>query len=287
MAEILSESLLLAAVLGAIAAAIPLLLATLGESVGEASGVLNLGIEGQMLFGAYVGFVVAYATQHVWLGMLAACAVGLLSALPMLLALVLNLNQIVVGLAVYLGGLGITSVMHELWLSESNPRIAPGFDWIGVAAVLLVIAVQLIMSRTRWGLLVQATGYNPKSVEVAGASVLGIRALSVIFGSVCSALAGAYLSIQVVGTFTPGMTHGLGFLAIIVTVLARTKIWTGALLSLAFGMIVALGTFSQLTELSVPSDVISIIPFVLVMIVLGFTRKRQLDNRVLGVNYER
>lgn len=287
MAEILSASVLLAAVLGAIAAAIPLLLATLGESVGESSGVLNLGVEGQMLLGAYVGFVVSYSSQQVWLGMLAACAVGLLSSIPMVLALVLNLNQIVVGLAVYLGGLGITSVMHELWLSDSNPRIAPGFDWIAIAAVLLVIAVQILMSRTRLGLLVQATGYNPRAAEVAGASVLRIRAFSVLFASVCSALAGAYLSVQVVGTFTPGMTHGLGFLAIIVTVLARTKIWTGALLSLAFGMIVALGTFSQLTELSVPSDVISIIPFVLVMIVLGFTRKRQLDNRVLGVNYER
>lgn len=272
MTDLLTVQFILAVALGALAATMPLLLASIGELVGEASGVLNLGIEGVMLIGAFVGFMVTLATGQPWLGFAAAAGAGLIASLPMLLAVMLGLNQIVVGLAVYLGGLGLTSVLYEAWLANENPRIAPSASWMLGVAVALAAGTGWWLRRSDAGLRLRAVGLNPRAVDVAGISVSRVRAFAVLFGGACSGLAGAYLSIQVVGSFTPEMTHGVGFLAIIVVMLSRTRVWLAVVSSLAYGLIVAVGTALQFTGLSVSNDVIAIVPFVLIVIVLAIPR---------------
>lgn len=287
MSTLLTAPFLIAVIIGALAAAMPLLLAALGEFIGERSGVLNLGIEGVMLVGAYTGFVVALSSGQLWLGYGAAVAAALVATVPMLLAVTLGLNQIVVGLAVFLAGLGLTSVLHEAFLATTNPRIGLGVSWLVPFALLLAVAIGFWLKRSVVGLRLTVAGLNPRALDVAGYSVPRIRATSVLFGGAAAGLGGAYLSLNVVGSFTPGMTHGVGFLAIIVVMLARTRVSLVVLSSLAFGAIVSLGTASQFTPVSLSTDLIEIIPFVLVMLVLTLTRFRTPHAQTLGNMYTR
>lgn len=285
--NIVSLPFLLVVLSAALAAAVPLMLAAVGEIVGEQSGVLNLGLEGILLVGAFVGFVAAYTSDSVIVGFGAAVIAGLIASLPMVAAVRLGLDQIVVGLAVYLGGLALTSIAFDALLAASNPRIPPGAWWVALVAIGFAIAVWQWMARTRLGLVVRATGLNPRAVDTVGGSVPKIRMLSVLFGGATAGLAGAYLSLQVVGSFTSGMTHGLGFLAIVLAMLVRERVWLGILSALIYGLLVSLGTASQLTTLSISSDVIEIVPFVLVIVVLLFARFRTASSALLGSSYTR
>lgn len=272
MSEMLNSQFVFALVLAAIAATVPLLFAAVGELVAESSGVLNLGIEGVMLVGAFVGFAVTWSTGSHWLGFFAAAVAGLLASLPMVAAVIFGLNQIVVGLAVYLAGLGLTSVLFEAWFSESNPRVAFGAPWMLGIAVVLTAATAWWLHRTTAGLRLRAAGLNPTALDVAGISVAKVRAGAVLFGGVTASVGGAYLSLQVVGSFTPAMTHGAGFLAIIVVMISRGRVWLAGLSSLVYGVIVSLGTAAQFTGLEISSDVIAIIPFVLILLLLALPR---------------
>lgn len=287
MSNLLTVSFLTAAILGALAAAMPLLLAALGEFLGERSGVLNLGIEGVMLIGAYTAFTVALISGQLWLGYLAAVAAALVATVPMMLAVTLGLNQIVVGLAVFLAGLGLTSVLHEAFLAETNPRISLSVAWLVPFALLLAFVISMWLRRSLAGLRLTVAGLNPRALDVAGYSVSRIRLGAVLFGGATAGLGGAYLSLNVVGSFTPGMTHGVGFLAIIVVMLARTRVVLVVLSSLAYGVIVSLGTASQFTTVSLPTDLIEIVPFVLVMLILSLTRFRTPAAQTLGNVYTR
>ena len=287
MSDILTVQFFIAVCLGAGAAMMPLLFASLGELVGEASGVLNLGIEGVMLIGAFVGFAVTLTTREPWLGFFAAAVAGAVASLPMLLAVTLGLNQIVVGLAVYLGGLGLTSVLYEAWFASENPRIAPNSGWMLWVGVGLSVACAWWLRRTDAGLRLRAAGLSPKALDVAGISVARVRGLAVVFGSVTAALGGAYLALQVVGSFTPAMTHGTGFLAIIVVMLSRTRVWVMALSALIYGLIVSLGTAVQFTGLSLPNDIVAITPFVLILIALSVSRFCTPTQSTLGNVYTR
>jgi simple sugar transport system permease protein len=114
-----------------------------------------------------------------------------------------------------------------------------------------------------------------------------VRVGAVLFGGGLAGLGGAYLSLQVVGSFTPAMTQGLGFLAIVVAMLARERVWVGILSALIYGVMVSIGTASQLTTVSIPSDVIEMAPFILVIVVLSFARFRTTGSAALGNSYIR
>ncbi|MCY4480325.1 MAG: ABC transporter permease, partial [Rhodospirillales bacterium] len=121
---LLSDAFLISLIAGAVAAGVPLLLAGLGEQVSEKAGVLNIGIEGMMLFGAYAGFATAFGTNSLWLGFLAGAAAGLVMAMLMALFCVrLGLNQIVIGIALTLGADGITALLHHVQFSRTYPRL--------------------------------------------------------------------------------------------------------------------------------------------------------------------
>src|ERR1700722_18173828 len=124
MSILLTESFLTALIAGAVTAGVPLLLAGLGEQISEKAGVLNIGIEGMMLLGAYVGFVVTYETGSFGLGFLGGGIGGLLAALIVLvLCIRLGLNQIVIGIAVTIGAQGLTSLLHYFEFSREYPRL--------------------------------------------------------------------------------------------------------------------------------------------------------------------
>lgn len=289
MSNLLTSAFLATFVVGCIMGAMPLMLAAVGETIGEAAGVLNLGIEGVMLVGAYVGYVVALDSHSLWLGMLAGAIGGAVMSLVMLVLNVwFGLNQIVIGIAVSLAGTGITSVLYLELYGAKSPRVPAPAEWImpGLshipviggslfsqpfifwASILLIVGAAWAMKKTNWSLSIRAAGQTPASLDAAGGSVMRTRSQAVLIGGAFAGIGGAYLSLIATGAFTPVITNGIGYVAIIVTMVTNGRIVWVAAMSLLFGFSVSLGTVLQLTGLNISTDLIGMLPYVVVMIVL-------------------
>ncbi|QKD05474.1 putative B6 ABC transporter permease subunit 1 [Mesorhizobium loti] len=308
MTGLFSEVFLSALLFGAVTAAIPLLLAGLGEQMSEKAGVLNIGIEGMMLAGAYLGFVGAFYSGSLWLGFLAGAAGGVAVALVMaLLCVRIGLNQIVIGIALTLGLEGLTALLHHFQFSRSYPRlpaadatvipllsdipvIGPAFfkhHLIVYLAVALVFAMSYLYRRTQLGLNLQAAGDKPAALDVAGIDVIRTRTIAVLTTGALAGLGGAYLANVGAGLFIPFITNGAGFLGIVLAMLARGRpIWVlfGALL---FGVCLSLTTAMQVAGINIPTDVIQMLPFLAVMIMLVLFGRRASLPAALGIPYER
>lgn len=259
---------------GALTAAMPLLLAGLGEQIAERAGVLNVGIEGMMLAGAYAGFVVAFATGSLWAGLLAGAVAGGVVALPMLLLCVAwALDQVVVGVALTLAAEGATALLHHFTFSTSYPRLSAPTAWLGrfpldYAALSLVPALGWVFRHTPLGLHWHAVGEHPAAVDRAGLGVTRLRALAVLCAGLLAGLGGAYMADIGAGIFVPFMTNGAGFVAIVLAMLARGRpslVLAGALL---FGVSLQAATLLQLLDVPAPSDVVQMLPFAVVMLLL-------------------
>ncbi|PSJ58969.1 putative B6 ABC transporter permease subunit 1 [Pseudaminobacter soli (ex Li et al. 2025)] len=308
MTGLFDEVFLAALLFGAVTAAVPLLLAGLGEQMSEKAGVLNIGIEGMMILGAYLGFLGAYYSGSLWLGFLAGALGGMaVAAVMALLCVRLGLNQIVIGIALTLGLEGLTALLHHFQFSRSYPRL-PAADKTAIPlladipvlgpalfqhhlvvyfAVALVFVMIYIYRRTQLGLNLQAAGDKPAALDVAGIDVIRTRTIAVLTTGALAGLGGAYLANVGAGIFIPFITNGAGFLGIVLAMLARGRpLWVlfGALL---FGVCLSLTTAMQVAGINMPTDIIQMLPFLAVMIMLVlFGRKASLP-AALGMPYER
>ena len=308
MSGLFGEVFLGALLFGAVTASVPLLLAGLGEQMSEKAGVLNIGIEGMMIFGAYIGFVVAYYSGSLWLGFLGGAVGGMAVALIMgLLCVRLGLNQIVIGIGLTLGFEGLTALLHHFQFSRSYPRLPAAeatniplladIPVLGPAlfrhhllvylAVLLVLLMRYIYGRTQLGLNLQAAGDKPAALDVAGVDVVRTRMIAVLTTGAMAGLGGAYLANIGAGIFVPFITNGAGFLGVVLAMLARGRPSWVLLGALVFGLCLSLTTALQVAGINIPTDVIQMIPFLAVMAMLiAFGRKSSLP-AALGVPYER
>ncbi|MBN9257021.1 MULTISPECIES: ABC transporter permease [unclassified Mesorhizobium] len=308
MTGLFSEVFLSALLFGAVTAAIPLLLAGLGEQMSEKAGVLNIGIEGMMLAGAYLGFVGAFYSGSLWLGFLTGIAGGVaVAAIMALLCVRIGLNQIVIGIALTLGLEGLTALLHHFQFSRSYPRlpaadatvipllsdipiVGPAFfkhHLIVYLAVALVFGMTYLYRRTQLGLNLQAAGDKPAALDVAGIDVMRTRTIAVLTTGAMAGLGGAYLANVGAGLFIPFITNGAGFLGIVLAMLARGRpVWVlfGALL---FGVCLSLTTAMQVAGINIPTDVIQMLPFLAVMIMLVLFGRRASLPAALGIPYER
>lgn len=304
----MTEAAITAFLLAVFASMIPLLLAGLGESVAEQAGVLNVGLEGVLLVGGFAAFVTTHATGNFWLGFLGGALAGaVLQAVLIVLSIWLGANQIVVGIGMILAGTGVTSMLYDWSFAGTRPRLGLPDVWTlfplseipitgpvlfarpGMFTLTFVIAALTAfwLSRTGPGLRLRAAGQGPAALDAVGGSVVRIRSLAVLFGGLMAGLGGAYLVLVSAGTFTPGMTHGLGFLAIVAAMLSRGRVLWLVGISLIYGLFVAMGTALQLTSISLPNDVITMVPFVAVMIVLAISRGGSALPPALAVPYVR
>ncbi|MEZ5666539.1 MAG: ABC transporter permease [Alphaproteobacteria bacterium] len=308
MDALLTEVFIGSLLFGAVTAAVPLLLAGLGEQVSEKAGVLNIGIEGMMLLGAFVGFAVTYKEDSFWLGFLAGGAAGMAAAALMVVFCVFaGMNQIVVGIAITLGAEGLTALLHHFEFSRSYPRLPktetlpiPGLSdlpAVGTAffdrnpivylAVLLAFFLVWLFRKTHIGLNLQAAGDKPAALDAAGVSVRTTRAAAVLTTGFLAGVGGAFLSSVGGGLFLPFMTGGAGFIAIVLAMLARGKptwVLIGAFL---FGISLSLTTAMQVAGINVPTDLIQMLPFAMVILVLvAFGRNSRLPP-ALGLPYRR
>lgn len=278
--------------------ATPLVLAALGEIFAQRSGVLNLGLEGIMLFSGFIGFSVVFQLNNLWAGMLAAIMIGaLMGLLYAFLAISLHSNQCVTGLSLMSLGTGMALYFYRMQfkISLEIPRIPtfpklpiPGLSkipFIGpvffnhsiftyLMFVLVLIAV-LIIYRTPFGLRMNAVGESPQTADTLGVSVSFIRYLCVVIGGALAGLAGAYYSLVELGAYSDSMINGRGFIAAALVIFGRwDPLWTlgGGLL---FGGIDALQNRLQVLGSPIPSNFLQMTPYVMTIIVLLVGRLRK------------
>ncbi len=308
MEDLFTETFLTALVAGGVLAAMPLLFASLGETISEQAGVLNVGLEGMMLAGAYGGFVVALETDSTWLGLGAGMVVGaLVSLLMVVLCVRMKLDQIVIGIGIVLVAEGLTSLLFDARYAASRPRLPAASEWsvpglselpvlgesifqqhpIVYIGVALVIAAHYMLRRTSAGLSLRAAGEKPAALDAAGVNVDRTRTWATIAAGLGAGLGGAYLSLIAAGTFTPFMTQGQGFIAIVIAMLARgTAPWT-ILGSLLFGMSLSVATALQLIGVQISTDYVQMLPFIAVIVVLVLFARRSYLPSALALPYVR
>jgi simple sugar transport system permease protein len=308
MEALLTEAFLTSLLFGAVTAGVPLLLAGLGEQISEKAGVLNIGIEGMMLFGAYAGFVGAYYSGSFWLGFLTGGVGGMVvAAIVALLCIRYGLNQIVIGIGVTLGFEGLTALLHFVQFSKTYPRLdqAPVWELPGLSAlpiigkalfshspivylaVLLVVGLGRLFRSTYVGLNLEAAGAKPAALDAAGVSVTRTRSAAVLATGFLAGLGGAYMANVGAGLFVPFMTGGAGFIGIVLAMLARGRpIWVllGAAL---FGISLAMTTALQVAGINIPTDVVQMLPFAMVMLVLVIFARHSVLPPALGLPYVR
>ncbi len=268
--------------------ATPLIFGTLGELISERAGVLNLGIEGTMFLGAFVGFAVAFTTGSLWIGLLAAILAGVLAGLLMgLLTVTLGLNQHVSGLGMTLLLTGLSLFFFRIVFGErsSQPKIeafatlkpfcdTPIIGPITEQYLLTYIAILLIpifwwlIYRTSFGLKVRAAGENPEAADAAGVNVFRTRYIALGVAGGLMAMGGAFLSIAQLGSFTFGIVNGRGWVCIALIIFANwqpVKVLWGALL---FGGVSALQLRLQSTGLKLPYELFLALPYLVTILAL-------------------
>jgi ABC-type uncharacterized transport system permease subunit len=311
---VFSESALTALVAGAMLAGVPLMFASLGELVSERAGVLNIGLEGMMLMGAYAGFVAAYYGGSEWLGFGAGMGAGAAVSLIMVLFCVSwGLDQIVVGIAITLACEGATALIFDAQFAESRPSLGsvdrlsiPGLSEIPIVGgkdasngsifsqplvvylgLILVVVVAWVLRRTHVGLNVRAAGDKPAALDAAGVSVVGTRAASVVFAGTMAGLGGAYLSIVSAGLFQDTIVGGRGFIAIVLAMLARGRPSWSVAGSFLFGISLSLADWAQVANINISTDLVFMLPFILVLLVLVLFGRRAYLPAALALPYVR
>lgn len=282
----MNTALLIAFLASTAGAATPLVMASMGELVAERSGVMNLGIEGMMLVGAVVGFMVTLGTGSIGLGLLAAMLAGMGMALVFgFLVLTLQTNQVATGLALTLFGIGLSAFLGRGLVGQTVapmahlsfpvlsdlPFVGPllfRFDAMVYGSLLLVLVVSWLLARSRIGLVIRAVGESPHSAHAIGMHVVALRYGTVLFGGAMAGLGGAYLSLALTPMWVEGMTAGRGWIALAQVVFATWKprgVMLGAYL---FGGVTVLQFHGQGLGLDVPSEFLSMLPYLATIVVL-------------------
>ena len=271
--------------------ATPLLLAAIGETSTERAGVLNLGIEGIMFFGAFTGFFVADVTGSLWTGLLAAILSGILAGLLMaFLSVTLGVNQHVSGLGItlLLSGLSLFAFRLKYGGRSTPPSIEPfgqlspfaGVPILGpifkqylltyVTFLVIVPLAWWLLYRTSFGLKVRAVGENPEAADAAGVNVFRVRYITLALGGGLMAMGGAFLSIAQLGAFTHGIISGRGWVALALVIFGNwdpLRVMAGALI---FGGTFALQLRLQAMglQLPIPYETFLALPYIVTIVAL-------------------
>ncbi len=305
--QLFTKAVLVGILSSGIRLATPYLYASIGETFSQRSGVLNLGVEGQMLLGAFAAFYVAFSTGNLWLGMLAAIITGLLMGLAMaFVSINLQAVQGISGIGFYLFGLGMSDLLFQKLLgtvetvSGFRPVYIPWLSDIPIigeiffnqnilvyGAYFLVFTAWFVLNKTTLGLKIKAVGESPQAADSLGVSVRKVRYFAVGLGGIMSGIAGASLSIALLNVFQQNMTSGLGFIAIALVYFGGWRpfaVMGGALL---FSMVNSLQLWVQVLNIPIPSDFAVMMPYVLTIFTLIVSVQRVRPPSALSKPFER
>lgn len=292
----------------AIRLATPYLLAAIGETFSQRSGVLNLGVDGIMLLGAFFSFWAVFATGNLLFGVAVALFVGGVMGLAMaFISVTLQAEQGISGIGVYLFGLGFSELLFQRIIG--TPKSVEGFQRLSIpflsdipvigeiffnhnllvyVAFALVPISAFIFNRTTFGLNIRAVGQNPEAADAMGVNVARVRYSTVIIGGMLAGLGGASLSIALLKVFQQNLTAGLGFIAVALVYFGGWRPWGVVAGALIFGFVRAVqlqidtvGLLDQYSELMVMA------PYVITIIALVFATKRQEQPTALTKPFER
>jgi ABC-type uncharacterized transport system permease subunit len=288
--------------------ATPYILAAIGETFGQRSGVLNLGVDGIMLLGAISAFYTVFVTDNLLLGVLVAVVVGAVFGVIMaFISVTLQAEQGISGIGIYLFGLGFSELLFQTLIGTPRsisgfPRLDFGFltdipvigeiffnhNLLVYFAFALVPISTFVFNRTTFGLNIRAVGQNPEAADAMGISVTRTRYMTVIIGSILAGLAGASLSIALVNTFQQNLTAGRGFIAVALVYFGGWRpygVLAGAML---FSFVNALQLNIQVIGFDqIPSEIAVMAPYVITIIALIFASKRQEQPTALTKPFER
>lgn len=277
---------LVAALMTIITASTPLVFAAVGEIVAEKSGVLNLGVEGMMIVGAIGAFATGITTGDPILAVLAGAASGALMAFIFGgLTLWFLSNQVATGLALTIFGIGLSALVGHQFVGVTFaglprldipgitdlPFIGPllfGHDALVYLSVVLVIAVAWFLRHTRAGLALRAVGENHDAAHSIGYPVILIRLMAVLFGGVMAGLGGACLSLAYTPLWIENMTAGRGWIALALVVFASWRPWRAFFGAYLFGGITIIQLHAQGLGVAIPSQILSMLPYVATIVVL-------------------
>jgi len=277
--------------------ATPYLYAAIGETFGQLSGVLNLGVDGIMLMGAYAAFYVALRTGSLTLGLLAAMVVGAIMGLVMaFVSVTMKAEQGISGIGIYLFGLGLSELLFRTTLGAVEtingfPRLdIPVLSSLPVVGriffqhnILVYIAFALvptawfILNKTPLGLKIRAAGQKPEAADSLGVNVARVRYAAVTLGGVMSGIAGASLSISLLNVFQQNLTSGMGFIAVALVYFGGWRprgLLFGALL---FSLVNAFQLWVQVEGIRIPSDFALMMPYVITILVLAAMARRRVQ----------
>ena len=295
----------IAVLASAIRQSTPLVLGALCGLLGERSGIMNIGIEGQMLMAAFIGFLVNVWTGNMFLaaccGVFAGAVMGLFLAL---MSVTLKIDQIIGGTVINILSLGVTGYFYQAGMTTKGklqaiplgplkeiPLLGPivfNNPPITYLTIVLVFMVHFLLYHSRWGLRTRAVGEYPKAADTLGINVFRIQFVNLGLGGGIAGLAGAFLILEAVGSFERAMTNGRGFVALAIMIFGKWTpfgAWGGALI---FGLATAIQTQLQFAgQLQIPHQFIGMLPYLLTVGVLAVFIGRSRPPAGLGIVYEK
>lgn len=310
--ELLQVAIIVNILAATIRIATPLLLTALGELVTERAGILNLGLEGMMLMGAFISFLVAHQTGSTELALAAAVAVGATMALiSAIMTITLKVDQVVTGMAINLLGSGMSlfwyrSVFGEFATGEmptitmmQNVRIPLLSDtpYLGeilfshriltYLAFLAVPAIWFFLYRTKYGLLIRGLGENPRAIDMKGVNVFRLQYLALLFGGAMTGLGGSFLTLGSTIRYVPEITAGRGWLALVIVIAGNWNPVRILLVTLFFAFLDAFQLQVQGVGVQIPYQILLALPYLFAIVAMMGSRLRSIAPRHLGVPYTR
>jgi len=284
---------------------LPLAMAAMVGIMCERTGVVNIGIEGTLLTSSFFGFFVAALSQNLIWGLLAAIASGALTGLLLaLLTVSWKMDQIIAGTIVNILATGLTSFFYKQ--GYSLPAIFPRWSIPGLSDIpffgrvffqsgpityfglLLIFALYVAMYHTPWGLRTRAIGEYPSSAETSGISVKKFKYTNVVIAGAFGGLTGAYLTLELVGSFDRGFSAGKGFTALAIMIFGRWNPIGALLAAVFFGFAQALANQLMIDGLvAIPGPFINMLPYVLTIVVLAISAGKVRGPAAAGQPYER
>jgi len=273
-----------------------ILFASLGELVAEKSGVVNLGVDGLMLMAAFVAFDVTYMTGNPWLGILGAIAACLVLGLVFsVFAVSLRVNQVVVGLGLWLFGLGLSDTLYRGFFAigytptvpiigdmdipflSSIPLIGRVFfeqNPLVYISILFIPIVAFFLSRTNLGMKITAVGEHPRAAETMGVDVYKIRYLAVLIGAAFAGVGGAYFTISLLSTFILNITFGRGFIALAMIYFGKWKPYRLFLPLIIFSFVDSLQLGVQGLGVPIKYFFLNMIPYITIVALIPILGRR-------------
>ena len=305
--DLLSMAVLIGILTSGIRLATPYLYASIGEMFGQLSGVLNLGVDGIMLLGAFFGFYITYETGNPWLGLLAAIIIGALMGIAMaFISVTLKAEQGISGIGLYLFGLGVSDLLFEETLGSI--RTVSGFQpvhipflsdipWIGelffqhnimvYGAFVLVPISWFVLNKTTWGLKIKSVGQNPAAADAMGVNVNAVRYTAETIGGILAGVAGASLSIALLNVFQQNLTFGMGFIAVALVYFGGWSPGGMLLGSMLFSLVNAFQLWIQVKGVPISPDFANMLPYILTILALIFAVRKVNQPTALSKPFQR